>query len=327
MGDRSLRRGVRPILVLGVVAAVLALAVVLAQTGRTSLHSSEPPPSNVAAAGEPGHFERDGFAFDYPASWHFYPMEMSASFFSTVGYLSSAPIDVDRICIRTPNSLSCDFRNYGLVPGQIVLEIAMWGVPTDPQEIWDQPAKGRRIQVADVPALFSQEVGPDRTLFTWKIARPDALSNWLQLDADIAAVGQGARMAEMAALIASLRFDPAPVPLDPGAADRVADLALANLRRQDAEGFRCFPGNGTSVVAKVTAAPGAPLRKPLMATCSTRITATDLGWWRMELVVAWDGISGGELDQRYTTIQWVAGDGALSMQSSGGDNLPNCCRG
>lgn len=257
MGDRSLRRGVRPILVLGVVAAVLALAVVLAQTGRTSLHSSEPPPSNVAAAGEPGHFERDGFAFDYPASWHFYPMEMSASFFSTVGYLASAPIDVDRICIRTPNSLSCDFRNYGLVPGQIVLEIAMWGVPTDPQEIWDRPAKGRRIQVADVPALFSQEVGPDRTL----------------------------------------------------------------------EGFRCFPGNGTSVVAKVTAAPGAPLRKPLMATCSTRITATDLGWWRMELVVAWDGISGGELDQRYTTIQWVAGDGALSMQSSGGDNLPNCCRG
>ena len=72
----------KPILVCGVVVAVFGLAAVLAQTGRPSPESSAPPSSSVAAAGDPGHFERDGFAFDYPASWHFYPLEMSTSFFS-----------------------------------------------------------------------------------------------------------------------------------------------------------------------------------------------------------------------------------------------------
>jgi hypothetical protein len=326
VGDRTGRRGVKGALAFVIVASAIGAVIVWTQFRPTAQRSSEPPPSGDVASGETRHFERHGFAFDYPADWQFYPMEMSASFFSTIGYLSSQPIDVEQICIRTANSESCNFRNYEVAPGHIVLEVALWGVPSDPLELWDQPAEGQRMQVAGMPTVFSQEAGPDTVLSTWKIARPDALNNWVQLDADLAAVGQAARIAQMTALIQSFRFDPGPVPLDLGAADQVADLALANLRLQDAEGFRCFPGNGRSVEVEISAAPGAPLREPLLATCSTKITATDLGWWRMDLVVAW-GMDGGPLEQRYTTTQWVGGDGSLSMQSSGGDNLPNCCRG
>jgi hypothetical protein len=253
-------------------------------------------------------------------------MRMTASFFSTIGYVSSQPIDTGQICQQVPNGTSCNFKGYDLGPGEVVVGIATWGEPLDPIELWQRPSEGRRVQIGGMPGNVVEEVNGDRRQTTWKVAFPTALTNWLQLDVDTRGPGNELVGAQIAAVIGSVRFNPPPIPIDPTKADEAAANALRQLRQNDAEQFACFPSNGQSIRTSVTAAPGAPLRQALVATCTTRISATDLGFWRLELVVAW-GADPAQPDHRYTTVQWIDGTGTLSMQSSRGDNLPNCCRG
>jgi hypothetical protein len=195
----------------------------------------------------------------------------------------------------------------------------------DPVAFWDQPTEGRRLVVDGMPAIVADDLGdPGTVVRTWKIARPTMFDNWLQLDAGMRGPAQSGALD---AVISSIRFDPRPQPLNPAQANQIGNAALAALRADDAEGFACFPPVGQSVVASITAAPGAPLRQPLTATCSTTIAGTDIGFWRMVLVVGWgDDLPGAGF--RYTTVQWLLPDGTLSGRSSGGDDaLPFCCRG
>lgn len=316
------------ILATAAVAAVLGL-LTLGGFGESTGGTADASPSPSAAdASRLATYSGEGYAFEYPASWHAYPLRMTASFFTVAGYLASEPIDTSKICTSTPNSTSCNFRGYDLDPGQVVVEIAAWGTPMDdPLAFWDRPAEGRRILVGGMPAIVTEELaGPDRIVTTWKVARPDVIGNWIQLDADVRGPGDGLARADLQALVQSFRFDPPPTPLDPSAAGRIGNGALASLHASDPEAYACFPPAGKSVRASVTAAPGAPLRQPLEATCSTAITATDLGFWRLQLTVAW-GEDPLRPNLRYTTVQWLQADGTPTAAMMGGDNLPNCCRG
>ena len=295
------------------VALVAALLGVLALGGR-----AEPPGAALAPTQSPGQpraggletFTGDGYAFEYPAAWGSYPVQMTASFFSVVGYLASEPIDTSRICTTIVNGTSCNFRGYDLHPGNVAIEIAGWGTPMDdPLAFWDGPTDGRRILVGGAPAIISQEAaGPGRVVLTWKIARPDSLDNWIQLDADVLGPGDALVRSQVDALIASFRVVPPPMPLDVADGDRIGNCALAAMRADDPEAYACFPPVGHSMLASVTAVPGMQLRQALPAMCTTRLTATDLGFWRMDLVVGW-GADPAHPTLHYTSIQWLRGDG------------------
>jgi hypothetical protein len=254
-------------------------------------------------------------------------MTMSASFFSVIGYLASEPIDMSSICTTVANGTSCDFRGYELHPGNVAIEIAGWGIPMDdPLTFWDRPADGRRILVGGVPAIASREaIGPDRAVLTWKISQPEALGSWIQLDADILAPNSALAMAQIDALVASFRFDHAPQPLNPALGGKTAEVAMQQLRRMDFEAYACFPPSGHTVAASITAVPSMQLTQALVGTCGTAITATDLGFWHLELTVTW-GDDPQVPDHRYVIDQWLQPDGTPSVQGGHGDPLPYCCR-
>lgn len=314
----------------GVVLVAVAGLWVLAGQGPGRPSASQPM-SPTPTQGGPGvaSFVANGYAFDYPATWQRYPFEFAAmSHFTVVGYLSNRPLDTSQICLSSENSTSCNFRNYPIEAGQVVLEVADWGwFIDDPVAFWDRPTEGRPTIVGGMAAIVSESAsGSDRSLKTWKVNRPDAFGNWIQLEADLQGPGTGLARAQLDAIIASFRFEPSPVRLDPGMADQIGAAALATLRAQDPEAYACYPPIGQSVRTTITAAPGAPLRAPLQAVCSSALVPTDIGYWRLELTVAW-GPDLAHPDHHYLTVQWLRADGTLSAQSGSGDSLPNCCRG
>lgn len=308
--------------------AVLLGVIVLGGFARAPTDTARTSPSPSAVDAAPlGLFQRDGFRFLYPPTWHSYPMQMAASFFSVEGYLASEPIDMDRVCTFSENSTSCNFRGYDLHPGNVAIEIAGWGIPMDdPLAFWDRPAEGRRILVAGVPAIsLRDDVGPDRVVLTWKISQPDALGSWVQIDADILGPNSALAMAQVDALVASFRFDAPPQHLDPALAGRTAEVAMQQLRRMDFEAYACFPPLGHTVAASITAVPSMQLTEPVDGSCGTAITATDLGFWRLDLTVTW-GTDPERPDHRYVTQQWLMPDGTPTVQTGHGDPLPFCCR-
>ncbi len=295
---------------------------------RSTAPSSAPrsPATVEAVVAYPG----DGWTFDYPSTWTFYPFKLTASFFDTIGYLATLPVDTDAICDRSINSVSCDFRGYEMRPGTVVVELANWGTPmTDPVQFYDHPDQGTRVVVGGMPAVFSEErVSADRVRLTWMIARPDAFGNWIQIDADILGPGDGPLRRQVEGMIASFTFDPAPKPLaeGQGEADAIAALAVERLQQDEAAAYACFPAAaGTTKTATVEALPSATLKEPLPVRCSTRISRTDVGFWRLELVASWDAAADRSAGSA-TTVQWLFPDGAPSASIGSGDPIPYCCR-
>jgi hypothetical protein len=312
-----------------VLATIAALAALLTLSGRAAAPrpSLEPSASAPRFGGATAHFAAQGYAFDYPATWHFYPLRLLSSHFSVVGYLASQPIDPGSICQSDGNGTSCNFGGYTLEPGRLAIEIADWSwPPDDPVAFWDHPTNGRRAVVDEMPAIVDETPGASGTALTWQVASPDQIGDWIQFDADIRDPGVAPGRIAVEALIQSFRFDPPPAALRLDAADAIGNGALAVLRASDPEAYACFPPVGQRVVGSVTGLPSAPLRQALPALCSTTITSTDIGFWRLELVAGW-GVDPSEPTMQYTTVQWLLPDGTPTSQSSGGDNLPFCCRG
>jgi hypothetical protein len=174
-------------------------------------------------------------------------MQLSASFFTTLGYLASTRVDTDAICQRTSSSVSCNFHGYDLRPGSVVvvIELASWGTPmSNPVEFYDHPEDGTRVTVGGTAAVFSEEhIASDHVRLTWKTARPDAFGNWVQIDADIRGPGEQQLRQQVETMVASFRFSPPPSSLPRGqaAAVAVAASAVAELRARSPAAYACFP--------------------------------------------------------------------------------------
>lgn len=328
-----------------VAAAASAIAVVLGTAVGLSIvtaPSTTPPPSGPTSfSPQPASptstpsglraFDGDGMTFDYPATWGFYPLQVSMSFSTTIGYLASTPVDTDAICQRSSSSLTCNFEGYDLPPGNVVIELAYAAWPiSDPVEFYNRPAVGSRTTVGGMATVFSEEpAGTDRIRLRWQIARPDAFGNWIQIDADIRGPEMDALREQVDALIASFRFVPAPVPLPEGeaAAQAIAARALAAAVASEPAAYGCYPTElGISKPSVIEEVPTMRLKKPLPVTCSTSITRTDVGLWKLELVAAWDAAADREAGT-LTTILWLLPNGSGgSLTGSGALPDAYCCR-
>jgi hypothetical protein len=338
---RSIRRAAPWVGLLAVLAACSATASSSASVG-VSGSSSASAPSGVTGSPGPSrsagvvalsspsalasglaHFSESEWGVDYPAAWRYYPISGFAfSFGSVEGYLASTPVDTGRICETTPNSKSCDARAYDLPQGNVVIAVGTGGIPmNDPVAFFDHPSEGTPTRVGGMAAVFKEtRQSAERTLLTWEVARPIVYGNWVQLDADIRGPGEDILRAQVEALVASLRFTPEPTPIsdDPAVARTIARQALAELKSDPA--YACFPdAAGVSRRTTITSLPlGPPLDGPVPVTCSATIAPTDVGFWKLDMAIAWDAAEGRTAGASHT-VQWLAPDGTLSGSGSSGD--------
>jgi len=236
----------RPVILLVTVVALLAACLARNTTpaGESSPTAIASPDDGAPSTAALSHFSQDEVRFDYPAGWKFNPVDMVTSFYSVTGYLASTRIDTSKICTTNGNETSCNEHGYTIPPGNVVMEVANWGSPIiDPVAFFDHPDQGLRVTVGGMAAVFSmQQLATDRVILTWKIARPTAFSNWIQLDAEILGPGLDSLRTQVEALIASVHFVPPPEPIstDPAVAQTVAAKALAALKQRGAA-YACFP--------------------------------------------------------------------------------------
>jgi hypothetical protein len=284
--------------------------------------STSPVPT--AEATGLAHFSQDEWSFDYPAGWHYEPTPaLISSFYNVVGYLGSSPVDTSQICQTTPTESRCNPHGYDLPSGNVVITIATWGSPMiDPVAFYDHPADGTRIEVGGMAAIFSEgQQSSDRVLLTWKIERPTAFDNWVQLEADMRGPGLDTLRAQVEALTASFRFAPPPTPIsnDPAVAQDVARKAITTLRADAA--YACFPdAAGMSRQTTITSMPHGPaLSSPVPVTCSVAISPTDIGFWKLDLTISWEA-SGTRKAGSNVTTQWLAPDGSLGASAESGDS-------
>ena len=175
----------------------------------------------------------------YPAGWRIFRYQAVSSFTSLIAYL--ATVDVPDPCTRTPDSVSCG-QNYRLVPDSIVVTVSANGFPGF--NILDgQPPGSTALVVDGLPAYVEElppvdrPAGADASL-RWTIARPGSVDNFYSIQADIRGPDVADQLQQVKALVASLHFDPAFVPLETGdaAGERAVTKALATLSATDRPG-------------------------------------------------------------------------------------------
>ena len=298
--------------------------------GACSASPSPSPSASGIAAPSPSspvaglaRFTHDDWSVEYPAAWRFYPIaNFYFSFYSLAGYLASTRVDTSQICQTTPTSASCNSRGYALPPDNVVITAGNGGAPmVDPIAFYDHPSQGMPARVGGMAAVFTEDQqGVDRVLLTWKIARPTAFGNWVQLEADIRGPGESELRSEVEALIASFRFTPQPRPIstDPAVARGMARKALAKLKTDSA--YACYPDEaGAPRAATITKIPDGPsLSSPLSVTCSAMIASTDIGFWKLDLTIAWDAAGARKAGTNHL-VQWLQPDGSFGASSGSGD--------
>jgi hypothetical protein len=263
-------------------------------------------------------FHDEGLVFEYPAGWRIFRYQEVSSFTSLIAYL--ATVDVPDPCTRTPDSVSCG-QNYRLVPDSIVVTVSANGFPGF--NILDgQPVGSTALVVDGLPAYVEElppgdrPAGADASL-RWTIARPGSVDNSYSIQADIRGPDVADQLQQVKALVGSLQFDPAVVPLESGdAAERAVTKALATLSATD-PAWACFPGKpGVRQVRVTTMVSGPDLAEPQIASCSTRIDATELQLWRVTLTerLARPDPNAGLNIQ---VVLWVGPDGTPGQMTSG----------
>ncbi len=188
----------------------LLIVGVLVAAGCTSgrpTESSPLPPSSVAPAVLDATYRTGPIHFRYPSDWMTKQLSDSTTMSEPMVALSSQTMSDP--CTTTGNTTRCTyFPIDSLQPGGVVLEWSAQGFPGRP--FGAKP--GRVITVDDYPAKISGDdpvcggyLKADRSLSV-VIARPGVPDNWYQLDACFRDPGADAAVAEVMALLKTVRI-------------------------------------------------------------------------------------------------------------------------
>jgi hypothetical protein len=295
---------------------VAAIGLVLAGCGGSALTTNDREASGMAGVAA---FDEQGIAFDYPASWRAFHYQAISSFSNLIVYLGT--VDVPNPCTTDGNTTSCG-ASFRLAPNSIVVAVSGIGMPGF--NILDShPPGSRALVIGGLPAYVEPQVpsdpgvGADRTM-SWTIARPGSVDNAFVIRADIRGPDVDGQAQQVEAVIASVRFDPPVVPLDPGeaAAERAATAALATLARDD-PAWACFSGKpGVRQMRISSFVSGPALVEPQVASCTTQIEATRLQLWRLTLTLRLDRPD-PTAGSGQRIVLWVNPDGTPGATTSG----------
>lgn len=317
----------------GTAALVLVVAVVSVAIGlRMNAQPSALGPSapTQAPAGALAHFDRDGLAFDYPASWKTSVSGLNMHYITILDFLGSGS-GLATCAVITPGpsdqfigGSECG-ADLTVGAGQVMVELSRQDGPPrpgpiDPSDPTGIESGGKYVTVGGLPAIFYEEsrVDPNSgATLDWTLSVPGDLISRYIIHAEIKNPGVEQMRAQVEALVASIRYDP-PVPvLNPADGPRIAAIGLAQARSND-PAFACFPSvPGMTATATITQFPMySALRKPLPVTCSTEIEPVAIGLWKMKLTESWTAASDRSAGS-LTTTMWLAADGAPGMTGGG----------
>lgn len=153
----------------------------------------------------PCSFTAREVAFDYPGSWYAAQFEVVSSFSSVLVYLSTEP-PADP-CDRTANSVDCIREAVPkLAAGGVLITWTHWGFPGhsfDPSKP-PQIVGGRQAssEESDASAGCRGIGGAHELLVTIPI--PDAIDNWIEVDACLAGPDPRPAQAQVEAMLTSV---------------------------------------------------------------------------------------------------------------------------
>jgi hypothetical protein len=263
---------------------------------------------------------------DYPASWEYHEFRgATSSFFRVLGYLTTGRFDPDAICTRTSNSITCYPSGHPVEPGGVVVKFEHWGMPTN--GISAEPGE-TQATVGGMPAYVSEARVGDTLTLTWRVRMPGAPNNWYEIEGKMREPGTDESRRKFEAMIASLRFDPAPTILPTSGsefdrrASEAAGEALNSLRTYDSAGYSCFPSEpDVARTAEVEVVPqNRRLSQPLEVTCTTLVEA-DVDLWRVRFVMEWSATDDHGAGRQETEV-WVIASGEAGGTQLSGDDPP-----
>ena len=285
--------------------------------------SSATASSSPAPAGSLAHFDRDGLAFDYPASWKTSVSGLNMHYITILDFLGTGS-GLATCTAITPgpsdkfiSSEECG-ANLTVGAGQVMVELSSQdgpprGGPIDPNDPSGLDPAGKYVTVGGLPAIFEDS----GATLDWTLSVPGDIESRYLIHAEIKGPGEDEMRAEVEALVASIRYDPPVAVLDPSDGPRIAAIGLAKAKANDPS-FDCFPSvPGATATATILQFPMySSLHKPLPVTCTTAIEPVAIGLWKMTLTESWTAASDRSAGSLTTTI-WLAPDGTPGETEGG----------
>jgi hypothetical protein len=315
-----------------VVAALIALQLAPRSPGSAGGSFGQPASPSVAAPTPSSsealaHFDEHGLAFDYPASWKMATSGQNMRYITILDFLGTGSgLATCQAVTPGPSDLfisGTDCRtDMNVGPGQVEVQLSFGDGPPhgpiDPSAPYGIGIAGTYVVVGGLPAIFSEDsqTGSDATTtLHWTLSVPDSTMSLYDVEARMEEPGLDQARAQVGALVASIRYDPPPVLLDPSDAQRALAVGLEAAAQKD-PGLACFPRiAGASATATVTVMAGqAQLSKPLSVTCSTAIEPVAMWLWRLTLTESWAAASDRSAGTLTMTI-WLSADGTPQWSS------------
>lgn len=287
-----------------------------------------PSPTAIPLA----HAQKWFLAFDYPAAWTLSDQNvLSLSdpnpglrftsnggnlevFGRSVGFLGSG--SAKDVCQGDQVSLECTTQ-WTLPEGSV--EVRFWvssaGRWNGLSAIDGHPLDGYTSTTIDgLPAMFAKTTGsisnaalmrpaqvvPDADeVLSWVLPTQRELAGVYTIEAAIRGPNAAELEAQVRAMVASLRWEPAAyrLPTDAAALEAArkaaARPALSFLRTSvyqygGSHFYDCFPTEvGASTTATITASVQAPLMQPLPVTCTTDVAPNVMQGWTLSLTQTW----------------------------------------
>ena len=305
---------------MAVVLAALASCAANVDGPRTSVPSPSPAATGLAT------FHESGLVFDYPAAWREFHYPELSSMSSLIAYLGTVDVIAPCVTMSVAVGTQTECRDrYQLVPDSLVVTIRSNGNPMF--NILDRPPGVVPLTVGGLPGYrVVPSPAPDdtteaETIVTVTAAMPGSVDNFYTITAAIRGPDLDPLRAQVEAMITSLSYDSPVVPLasGPSAATTAATTALAALGK-DSPAWACFTPSGSHQMVVGSLPMGPKLAHPQLATCTTKIEATQLQLWRMTLTMRLSEPD-PQAGSGQTFVVWVNPDGTPG-QTSGGPLVP-----
>lgn len=182
---------------------VLVLVGLAVSTGGPRAQQSQRP-----SPGALTHFDGEGLAFDYPATWREFHYHVESSFSHVIAYLATVdvPVPCETIVNSDSTEIDCADR-YSLTPDSLIVAITANGRPGF--SISNLPAGALPLTIGGLPGYLEvTKVGGDMLSLVWILTRPESVDNYYQISATVRGPTAETLQAQLQALIASLRYDP-----------------------------------------------------------------------------------------------------------------------
>lgn len=247
---------------------------------------------------------------------------------SYLGFLTSQPVDVDRVCRVLEGRVGCIPSLVTLAAGEVLVEITIDGgyIFGSPVTRWVPQADdvGDLTTVDGVPARTSEDTTDFERRLSWSIINGRDLAREIDVRARVRRPSESAPLDAVRDLMATWTFVPAIEPLDVDDAAALAGQTVQRFQRAG-PGYDCFPqALDVEKVEMVTTIGGYGLRKAIEVRCRTTIAATGIPFWQLEMTARWKAEGGAKAGKMVIT-QFLASDGTPTYGEALHTELPYCC--